>query len=173
MLARFFRHLRNAPPAELYEPREFRREEMPGLGVSLFTVLVPVLLMLAGGLWSTAVNLGLFAWAIHSGRGIQEAMTMTFVSLVLIQFCKAYNFRSDRRSLLERPFANRWLNLAILWEVALLLGIIYLPTLQEPFTTFALTATDWLIVLAMAVSVVPILEGVKWLARSGRLGATD
>jgi P-type Ca2+ transporter type 2C len=38
-----------------------------------------------GGLWSTAVNLGLFAWAMHSGRSIEEAMTMTFVSLVLIQ----------------------------------------------------------------------------------------
>ena len=27
-------------------------------------------------------------------------MTMTFVSLVLIQFFKAYNFRSDRHSVL-------------------------------------------------------------------------
>lgn len=27
---------------------------------------------------------------------IEEAMTMTFVSLVLIQFFKAYNYRSDR-----------------------------------------------------------------------------
>ena len=39
---------------------------------------------------------------------------MTFVSLVLIQFFKAYNFRSDRLSVLRRPFANRWLNLAML-----------------------------------------------------------
>ena len=31
---------------------------------------------------------------------------MTFVSLVLIQFFKAYNFRSDRHSVLNRPFAN-------------------------------------------------------------------
>ena len=35
---------------------------------------------------------------------------MTFVSLVLIQFFKAYNFRSDRHSVFRRPFANRWLN---------------------------------------------------------------
>ena len=48
VLARFFRHLRNQPPAELYNAREFKREDLPGLGVSLFTTLVPVLLMLAG-----------------------------------------------------------------------------------------------------------------------------
>jgi len=41
---------------------------------------------------------------------------MTFVSLVLIQFFKAYNYRSDRNSVLVRPFSNRWLNLAILWS---------------------------------------------------------
>ena len=42
---------------------------------------------------------------------------MTFVSLVLIQFFKAYNFRSDRHSVLRHPFANKWLNLAIVWEL--------------------------------------------------------
>src|SRR5688500_12481687 len=57
-----------------------------------------VTLMLLGGIWSAVINLGLFIWALNSGRSVQEAMTMTFVSLVLIQFFKAYNFRSDRHS---------------------------------------------------------------------------
>ena len=65
-----------------------------------------VTLMLVGGLWSTLVNLGLFAWALQSGRTLEEAMTLAFVSLVLIQFFKAYNFRSDRHSILDKPFAN-------------------------------------------------------------------
>ncbi len=50
LFAPFFRHLRNQPPADLFQSREFRREELPGLGVSLFSVLLPVLLMLAGAL---------------------------------------------------------------------------------------------------------------------------
>jgi Ca2+-transporting ATPase len=132
-----------------------------------------VMLMLAGGLWSTMINLGLFTWALHSGRGAQEAMTMTFVTLVLIEFSKAYNFRSDRRSVLIRPFANRWLNLAILWEMTLLLAIVYTPILQIPFATFALTPADWVIVLGLASTITPVLELVKWLERSGKLGALD
>ncbi len=41
-------------------------------------------------------------------------MTMTFVSLVLIQFFKSYNFCSEQKLVFRRPFANRWLNPAIL-----------------------------------------------------------
>ncbi|MBM3495759.1 MAG: cation-translocating P-type ATPase, partial [Armatimonadetes bacterium] len=65
-----------------------------------------VTLVLVGGLWSALVNLGLFTWLLRSGRPLPEAMAMTFVSLVLIQFFKAYNYRSDRFSVLRRPFAT-------------------------------------------------------------------
>ncbi|NTU61954.1 MAG: cation-translocating P-type ATPase, partial [Chloroflexi bacterium] len=93
------------------EPDLMRRKPRnPRTGI--FTRPV-VILMVVGGIWSTLINLGLFAWAQNSGRSSEEAMTMTFVSLVLIQFFKAYNFRSDRVSVLHRPFANKWLNRAI------------------------------------------------------------
>lgn len=129
-----------------------------------------VALMLAGGLWSALVNLSLFAWALGSGRGLPEAMTMAFVSLVLIQFFKAYNFRSDRHSVLRRPFANRWLNRAILWETMMLLLLIYVPFLREAFQIYPLPPIDWAIVLAAATTVVPVLEWVKAAERWGWLG---
>ena len=98
---------------------------------------------------------------------------MVFVSLVLIEFLKAYNFRSDRHSVFDRPFANRWLNLALLWEAALLCAIIYLPVLQGPFGTFGLSVTDWLVVVGLSASLVPVLELVKWMVRRGWLGDPD
>jgi Ca2+-transporting ATPase len=129
-----------------------------------------VMLMLVGGLWSTVVNLGLFVWALNSGRSIQEAMTMTFVSLVLIQFFKAYNFRSDRHSVLRRPFANKWLNLAIIWELIMLALILYVPLLERTFGTFGLSLRDWLIIIALAFTVSPVLELAKWIERLGWFG---
>jgi Ca2+-transporting ATPase len=132
-----------------------------------------VVLMLVGGLWSALVNLTLFAWALETERGVTEAMTMTFVALVLIQFFKAYNYRSDRRSLFHRPFANTWLNLAIGWELVLLALIVYVPLLNEPFGTFQLPLIDWVIVLVLAVSVSPVLEVTKWMERRGWFGALD
>lgn len=147
-----------------------RRPRNPRTGI--FTRPV-VTLMLAGGVWSTAINLGLFIGALSSGRSLHEAMGMVFVSLVLVQFIKAFNFRSDRQSVFQRPFANRWLNLAVLWEVALLIAIVYLPPLQGPFDTFPLAPGDWLLVGALSATVMPVLELVKWMVRKGWLGTAE
>ncbi len=125
-----------------------------------------VLLMVAGGIWSTIVNIGLFTWALESGRELSHAMALTFISLVLIQFFKAYNFRSDRESILLQPFANKWLNLAIVWELMLLCLVLYVPVLQDAFGTYDLPPGDWLLVLGLAFSIVPVLELAKRLIRT-------
>ena len=96
---------------------------------------------------------------------------MTFVTLVLIQFFNAYNCRSDRLSIVRRPLANRWLNTAVAWELALLVAIMYVPFLQRAFGTFAFSVNDWLLTVALAFSIVPIVECVKWMARRGWFGA--
>jgi Ca2+-transporting ATPase len=129
-----------------------------------------VLLMLVGGLWSTVVNLSLFIWALNSGRSVQEATTMTFVSLVLIEFFKAYNFRSDRHSVLRRPFANKWLNIAIVWELVMLGLILYVPLLERTFGTYGLSPRDWLLIVAVAFTISPVLELAKWAERRGWFG---
>ncbi len=97
-------------------------------------------------------------------------MAITFVSLVIIQFWNAYNFRSDRLSLLHRPFANKWLNLAIAWELALLLLVIYVPFLQAPFSTFDLQPLQWAIVLGVSLTILPVMEVAKAMQRRGWFG---
>jgi P-type Ca2+ transporter type 2C len=136
----------------------------------IFTRPVTIL-MVIGGIWLAAVNLGLFAWALSTGRSPEEARTMTFVSVVLFEFFKAYNFRSDRNSVFKQPFANKWLNLAIVWELTLLALIVYLPFLHAAFNTFSLPWEDVVIVLSLAITVVPVLEIAKWMARKGWFGS--
>ena len=152
------------PPEDdlmLRKPRDAR--------IGIFTRPVVVMLLVAG-LWSALVNATLFTWLLRSGRPLPEVMAMTFVSLVLIQFFNAYNCRSDRHSVLRQPFANRWLNTAIVWEMALLLIIMYVPFFQRAFGTFSLSAGDWVLTTALAFSVVPVLEALKWMARRGWFG---
>ncbi|GIW88346.1 MAG: ATPase [Isosphaeraceae bacterium] len=138
----------------------------------LFTRPV-VVLMIVGGLWSALVNLGLFAGVLLSGQGLARAMTLTFVCLVLIQFFKAYNLRSDHRSVLVRPFANRWLNLAILWELLLMGAVVSLPVFHGPFRIVPLEVSDWLLAGGLAATVSPVLELVKWMVRRGWFGPLD
>jgi Ca2+-transporting ATPase len=146
-----------------FEPDIMRRPPRnPRTGI--FTPSV-VALMLVGGAWSTLTNLCVFTWALRSGRPLAEAVTMTFVSLVLIEFFKAYSFRSDHRSVLASPFSNKWLNLAVTWEFALLLVVVYAPFLREPFGTFSLSPEDWAVVACGAITIAPVLELTKWVQR--------
>ncbi len=132
----------------------------------IFTKKVTTLIAV-GGLASTLLNLSLFVWAYRSGRSAQEAMTMVFVSLVLIQFFKAYSFRSEQQSVFKDFFTNKWLNRAVGWELLLLVLIIYVPFLQKTFNTFSLTKGDWLIVISCAFLIIPALEIAKRLQRRG------
>ena len=144
-----------------------RQPRDPRIGV--FTRPV-VAMLLAAGLWSAVVNMTLFIALLNRGRALTEVMALTFVTLVLIQFFNAYNCRSDRRSVFGGAFANRWLNLAVGWELVLLIAIVYLPFFQPAFGTFSLTLADWALVGALALSIVPVIEAVKWMARRGWFG---
>ncbi|MDZ7378475.1 MAG: cation-translocating P-type ATPase, partial [candidate division KSB1 bacterium] len=147
-----------------------RRPRRPRAG--LFTGPV-VALMAVAGIWSMFVNLGLFSWALGSGRSLEEAMSMAFVSLIGIQFVKAFNFRSDRHSVFLRPFANKWLNMAIIWELALLCLIVYVPPAQRVFGTYPLPLRDWLIIVGATLTVLPILEAAKAMVRRGVAGPLE
>jgi Ca2+-transporting ATPase len=155
------------PPEEDLMSRPPRN---PRTGIFTRPVIV---LMLAGGLWSMAVNLAVFIWMMNSGRDVAEAMAVIFVLLVMIEFFKAYNFRSDRVSALRRTFANRWLNLAIVSELAVLVLIVYVPFFQLILGTFSMPAEDWLLIVAVAASITPVLEIVKALSRRGWFGELE
>ena len=142
------------------DPDLMRQKPRPR-GQGVFTKEV-VTLMVVGGVWSALVNLGVFKWALDAGRGMLEAQALCFLTLVLIQFFKAYNFRSDKQSVFKLGFfKNRWLNITILWEIALLVVIVYTPALQPSFRTFPLSGFDWLLVVLLAATVFPVLELTK------------
>jgi Ca2+-transporting ATPase len=126
-----------------------------------------VRLMLLGGAWSALTNLTLFAGALYLGYEIKEAMTLTFISLVLIQFFKAYGYRSDHQHVLHRPLANRWLNAAIIWEIGLLILILYVPLLTRAFNLTPISLWEWAFLLFWSHTILPVLEFGKWLERQG------
>jgi Ca2+-transporting ATPase len=149
--------------------RDLMRRKPRDPRVGIFTRPVVAMLLVAG-LWSALANMTLFVTFLQAGRPVEEVMALTFVALVLIQFFNAYNCRSDRLSIVRRPFANRWLNAAVAWELLLLVAIVYVPFFQRAFGTFSFELRDWILTAALACSIVPVMEGVKWMARRGHLG---
>jgi Ca2+-transporting ATPase len=127
---------------------------------SIFTTRLLCMMGLSGA-WSTVVNLSIFAWALRNDMSIDEATSICFVTLVLLQFWNAYMFRSDTRSGLRRPFGNWWLNLAVLWEAVLLFIIVEVPFFQKLMGTYPLPPRDWVIVILASATIIPVMELFK------------
>jgi Ca2+-transporting ATPase len=134
-------------------------------GEGIFTKPV-VILMSVGGVWSCIVNLGIFKWALDTDKGMVEAQSLCFLTLIVIQLFKSYNFRSDKKSIFKvGMFKNKWLNLAVLSQIVLLLVIVEVPLFNKLFNTFPLTLIEWLIVILIAGTIFPVLEISKFFIR--------
>ncbi len=96
--------------------------------------------------------------------GARYAQTMAFTTLVFFQLFNVFNARSDDRSAFRGLFSNRWLWLAVALSAALQVAVVYLPFLQEAFSTVPLRAGDWLVCVAVGSSVLWLYELLK-LAR--------
>jgi gluconate transporter len=90
LLSRFFRKLRVTPPEELYKEKHFAKEELPGLGRSVFTAIVPVLLMLMGALIDILIGKDVDYAAFLLERTGNESL-----SLILGRFLNVIKFLSD------------------------------------------------------------------------------
>lgn len=132
---------------------------------SIFTR--PVLgLITIGGVWSMVINVAIFTWAIRSGKSLIEAQGLVFMTLIIIQFIKAFNYRSDRLSLFKIGIlGNKWLVGAVLVSFAMTVPILYVPVLQEVFHTYPLPLVDWVIVLLSSFTIFPVLEISKLVIR--------
>ena len=118
------------------------------------------------GLWTGAVSLGAFMLALQWDYSIEQAQGFAFVTLILVQFFNAFNCRSLLHSVFSiGPFTNRWLLLAITWEVILLVVVIYVPFLQDVFNTYAFGPWDWIVSLLLASSILVVAEVAKMVGR--------
>lgn len=102
---------------------------------------------------------------IEGTGNLAYAQTMSFTTLVLFQLFNVFNARSDERSAFHGLFTNRWLWGAIALGVLLQLAVVYLPVLQQAFSTVSLSVSDWLVCTTLASSVLWLRELGKLIAR--------
>ena len=117
--------------------------------------------LMVGGLTLTAYFLGL-AWLSTPGAEGGAANTMAFATLTLCQLFHAFNVRSEDRSLFSQGvFSNPAMNQAFLVGLAMQLSVLLIPPLQGVFSVVPMSLPQWLAVLALAVSPIPICETAK------------
>ena len=72
---------------------------------------------------------------IEGSGDLRYAQTMAFTTLVLFQLFNVFNARSDERSAFQGLFSNRWLWGAVVLSLVLQVAVIYVPFLQQAFST--------------------------------------
>ncbi len=82
----------------------------------------------------------------------EMAQTMAFVTLSFSELLRAYTARSERYPVLKMGvFGNKYMNLAILSSLFLLLIVIYVPFLQVIFETVPLMLAQWQYILPLLI----------------------
>jgi Ca2+-transporting ATPase len=116
------------------------------------------------GLWTGLVAFLSLVIAIRQGKGIEHAQGFCFVTLILIQFVNAFNCRSLDHSLFTvGPFGNRWLVLAVGFNVVLLGLLLYVPFLEQLFHIHGFGGVDWILSLLLALSILAVTEIGKFV----------
>ncbi len=104
--------------------------------------------------------------ALQEGNTLENARTVAVTTMVFFQFFQAWNSRSEYDSIFRiNPLGNPFLFYSMIAAVLAQLAFIYAPPLQWVFRTVPLTATEWVRVLAVAASVLVVVELDKWLRR--------
>ncbi len=113
-------------------------------------------------------TLAAFAIEYFMGTGdLARAQAEAFAASILAQNVQAFNVRSNRLSIFQLgPFSNPYLVGAFTLVVVTLLGLIYLPPLQEIFKTMPLGLNDWLVIGALALLPLIVMEIYKFVLRA-------
>jgi Ca2+-transporting ATPase len=105
----------------------------------------------------------IFRWSLDDAD-ILKARTMVFTLIVISMMFNAFNWRSERLSLLDIGiFSNRSLLYAVGSTVLLQLLVIYAPMLNGPFNTVPLGLMDWATIMLLASTTLVFVEAAKFV----------
>lgn len=85
-----------------------------------------------------------------SASGLVRAQTVAFATLVMAQLIHVFDCRSSRSIFHRNPLQNKWLVVSVISSVLLLIGVVYIESLQPIFKTVALGVEEWTLVMIFA-----------------------
>ena len=111
---------------------------------------------------TTVVMLAFYLGRVLHPETPEFAETMAFATLSISELARAYTARSEKTSLLKiGVFGNRFMNLAFLSSLLLILVVIYVPFLQRIFNTASLGWAQWQVVVPLLLIPSIAAEAVK------------
>ncbi|MCK4589622.1 MAG: calcium-translocating P-type ATPase, SERCA-type [Nanoarchaeota archaeon] len=125
----------------------------------IWIILVGLIMTLGTlGVFTYALLTSGWTWGTSIGFGAPPhyylyAITISFTTLMLFQMFNVINCKELRISSLRQFFSNKWLLGAILLSIILQIAVVYVPFLNQLFSTIPLSIGDWIVSIAVASSV--------------------
>jgi len=152
-------------PTQMMEPPRKATGGLLGareyLGIAVVGVLMGAL----------AIACYMWPWNVEASLLAPYARAMAFSLLALSPLFHALNCRSATASMfVMKPLLPMSLVLGITISAAIHLVAILVPSLREVFKTYALGSYEWIVLLALSASIIPMIEVLKVLQRLGIVG---
>jgi Ca2+-transporting ATPase len=123
---------------------------------SVFSKDIRMLILMA-----VIIECPIFLWMFFRSQPDMElARTLVFFMFVFIELIIAVSFRSLRYSLIQAP-PHKWLVIAIVWELALIAGLIQFSAVRDAFGIAMPSASDLGMIFALGVGIVVVIEAAK------------
>lgn len=123
-------------------------------------VLVSVLTLLAYFLGSKVM------FDPACGTAEAQGMTMAFLTMSMAEIFHSYNMRSQRGSIFKIKSRNTLLLCSMALSFLLTAAVIEIPVLASLFDFAVIDIGEYLAALGLALSVIPIVEGIKAVQRA-------
>ncbi|GGE34798.1 calcium-translocating P-type ATPase, SERCA-type [Pullulanibacillus camelliae] len=116
--------------------------------------------IISRGILIGAVTLIGFWLTLHNtSHNLIQAQNVAFMTLVMSQLIQVFDCRCERSIFDRHPFGNKYLLLAVLSSIVLMLVVMYIPFFQPIFHTVPLSIHDWLLVIGLSAIPTFLLSG--------------
>jgi Ca2+-transporting ATPase len=102
------------------------------------------------------------AWEISQST---HGITMAFLTMSMAEIFHSFNMRSQRNSIFKITRQNVYLILGMVLAFSLTTLVLYVPSLADAFGFEPVSLVEYAIAIALALSVIPTVEIVKFIQR--------
>lgn len=132
-----------------------------GLDIAYQGVLITVITMISY-LLGHCIEVG--GWEMPRGAS-PDGMTMAFLTMSMCEIFHSFNLRSQRQSVFTLHTHNPVLWGAMLGSLLLTTAVLEIPVLADLFGFTPISPREYLLAVSLAILVIPVVEGVKWIQR--------
>jgi len=138
-----------------YPPREPNSPILTGILIA--RILMVSFLMLAA-------VFTIFTWQKYQGYPLAEARTVAVNLFVMIELTYLFNCRSLTKSMFKiGMFTNPWVLFGSAAMIILQLFYTYSPVMNRIFGSQPISASDWLMIIAVSIAIYAVVGAEKWL----------